>query len=207
MKVIPEAIQYIKLQRTEYANSDTFEQDFVDDIKWDLDSIGTHLPEKADSVLDIGCGVAGIDVLFSEYYRQPQLFLLDKTELDRVWYGFQSTGAFYNSLDVAKFMLTENGIPESNVHLVEAQDDFSINTPEHIRFDLVTSFISWGFHYPVETYLSEVMRVIADDGVLIVDLRYEADMGILKSRFNHVEKICQKNKAHRVVCEGVKWRG
>ena len=200
--IVPEsAIKYIKLQRTNYAKSDNIKDDFIADIHTDFDTIKDYLPNTVNNILDIGCGVAGIDVLFDKYYNKPNIFLLDKTENKTVFYGFNPHGSFYNSLNISESMLTENGCDKDRVHLIEATDDFDINTPPNLKFDIVMSFISWGFHYPIETYLPKVMDLLTDDGVVIIDLRNSARMKTLETYFDDVQKICQKNKACRVICK------
>ena len=58
-------------------------------------------------------------------------------------------------------------------------------TPEGLKkvttasVDLAYSRVSWGFHYPVDTYSSVISRVLKPNGVLIIDLRWGThDKGI-----------------------------
>ena len=37
--------------------------------------------------------------------------------------------------------------------------------------DFVISTISWGFHFPVSTYLKSVANVLSENGILIIDIR------------------------------------
>ena len=100
-----------------------------------------------------------------------QIFLLDKTETeDKIWYMFESKGAFYNSLELAKETLELNGVLASKVKLIEAPEDGRIALPDK-SVDLIISTISWGFHYPINIYIQSVFDIISDNGVLIIDVR------------------------------------
>ena len=197
--IIPdEAIPYIQLQRTDHKNPETIKADYVDDIAWDYNSIKKHIPEKAESILDIGCGVGLINVFLYALYDQPVLHLLDKTEVGgQIYYGMADRTPYYNSLQVTAKTMLDNDILCSNVICLEANEQFKIKAPNK-SMDLITSFISWGFHYPVHTYIDDVIRVLKPGGVLIMDLRDKTDVNLLTDRFNRVDIICQKNKATRV---------
>jgi SAM-dependent methyltransferase len=145
---------------------------FNDDIRRDFEQIRFALPERCGRILDIGCGVAGIDVLLHGHFAScnPVLYLLDKSQVERrVYYGFERKGAFYNSLDVTSEVLTANGVAAENIHLLQATDDHRIDIDQPL--DLAISLISWGFHYPAETYLDRVYELLRPGGHLILDLR------------------------------------
>jgi SAM-dependent methyltransferase len=145
---------------------------FEADMHSEYTRIAGDLPANARAILDIGCGVAGIDVLLSEHYRnQTDIYLLDKTAIDsRVYYGFEGRGSVYNSLALSQEILELNDVPKERIHTMEATDD---NTLPAVSggFDLVISLISWGFHYPVKTYIQQVYDALRPGGVLIFDIR------------------------------------
>lgn len=174
---------------------------FNDDILSEYNRIKKYLPTNASSILDIGCGVAGIDVLLYQHYKNNNLniFLLDKTELnEKVYYGIKKEAAFYNSLSVAKSLLENNGVPPQNIHLQEVGLDRAIKFSE--KFDLVISLISWGFHYPVSTYLDQVYELLKPGGVLIIDVRKgSGGESIIKDKFKNMEIIFEAPKYLRVV--------
>lgn len=134
-------------------------------------TIEDALPQKASSILDIGCGVAGIDVLLSNHYKgEVDIFLIDKTHVDsEVYYGFKKRGSFYNSLQVSENLLKVNGIASNRIHVWEATKDNRITF--EVGFDVIISLISWGFHYPITTYLDGAYGKLRPGGVLIVDVR------------------------------------
>ena len=170
------------------------------DMNKEYRSIRNVLPKKCSSVLDIGSGVAGIDVLIHRHYCDPSVdfYLLDKNRVERnVFYMFRPKGAFYNSLDVASAFLTANGLPPQHIHILEANDNNDIDV--HTNVDLVLSLLSWGFHYPVKTYVDKVHDLLSNDGIVILDVRKGTDgVDVLKNKFQHVEVIFETKKQYRV---------
>jgi SAM-dependent methyltransferase len=174
---------------------------FDSDMREEYLSIRDHLPAKCGAVLDIGCGVAGIDVFLSRHYRaeRPKFLLLDKTHVEKeVYYNFKPSGAFYNSLAIAKRLLTCNGVAEAKVRLIEVGDGGPV--PIEPGIDLVISLISWCFHYPVDTYLRTVHEALNPQGSLIVDVRRNTDgIAKLQSTFRSLRVIRDYDKYQRVL--------
>lgn len=174
---------------------------FLTSVQEDLAEIDSHLPGRANRILDIGCGVGGIDVLLNDHYQaqSPQFFLLDKSQLDpTVFYDFHKQTAFYNSLDLARQMLKLNGVAEPAIHCLEATPDNRIQMEGGI--DLAISLISWGFHYPVSTYVNEVARVLTPGGGVILDVR-KGTTGLkeLRDCFPEVKVLVEKPKYLRLL--------
>ena len=202
ISIPPEAEQFIRLQRTHYPDGQPLAEHFNRDIRQEFATLHTHLPPAPRCILDIGCGVGGIDIPLFEHYGRPrdlQFYLLDKTSTTpQVYYGFQARGAYYNSLAITRKLLESNGIPAASIHLLEATDDCRITLPGPL--DLVISLLSWGYHYPVETYLPAVHRLLAPGGTLILDVRENtAGEKMLATLFPKVTRIWEGNSAWRVV--------
>lgn len=138
----------------------------------DYESLRAFLPERATALCDVGCGVAGIDVLLFHHYGGPddlQVHLVDKTATSElVTYGYKGDGEFYNSLELAAETLAANGVPPRQVHTHEAGTDGRLPAGP---FDLVVSLISWGFHYPVATYLDAAHEALTPGGRVVLDVR------------------------------------
>jgi len=126
------------------------------------------LPQNASTVLDIGCGIAGIDIYLSGHYKSPYIYLLDKTASDHtITPGYADTHGFYNSLEAATELLVANGVQENTIHRL---------TPERVnelpeKIDLILSLFSCGFHYPIATYETVLKKCLANGGVVILDVR------------------------------------
>jgi hypothetical protein len=152
------------------------EQAYVHQIKSDFNVVRSYLPSTAASVMDIGCGIAALDVFLFERYREqnPEMLLVDRSEVsNEIYFGFRSEAAFYNSLDRAKRTLLANGVPEHRIRLFKAPEDGQL--PDVAPLDLVISILSWGFHFPIGTYLDSVCDRLAHNGRVIVDVRRKTD--------------------------------
>lgn len=204
-----EDLHLIYLQRTDYTslaktNLDSIENTvsakYTVDLYNEYRVLKPHLPKNAENILDIGCGLAGIDYFLYNHYRDssPNIFLLDKTEVsENIYFGFEKTAAAYNNLDSAKSLLTNAGIPEENVETIDINvQSFSGNE----KFDFIYSSISWGFHYPVETYINEVKRSLTDEGCLIIDVRKNTNgANVLRENFSHVSVIHDTVKYEKIL--------
>ena len=163
-------------------------------------SLLPYIPSKTASILDIGCGIAALDLVLYRNLRSPKLYLLDKSiSEDRIWYEFKDKGAFYNSLDLAKNTLLLNGVVEDKIEVLEAPDDGVIKLPEK-SVDLVVSTISWGFHYPVSTYLKSVVRILSETGILIIDIRRDTGGEAELEEYFSVEIIDEQRKYLTLRC-------
>lgn len=174
---------------------------YAADMFQEYQSLAQVLPAKCTAVLDIGCGVAGIDVfLYRHYQTQPvHFYLLDKSHVEKqVWYLFNNDGAFYTSLPVAKRVLVHNGVPEHRVHALEADTQHMITIGTKV--DVIISLLSWGFHYPVTTYLHLVHTLLHERSLVILDIRKGTDgMDVLKQTFPSVSVLLETDKYYRIV--------
>jgi len=193
--IINEQIEhYIKLQRTGYGEADTAKS-YTKDIKKDYDSVKEHLPEKCDSILDIGCGIGGIDLmLYNHYNGNVFLNMYDfRTTSNDIYYGYRSHGAVYNSLELTRDFLTMNGVKRDSFEIYDAHGSFIEQD-----YDIIISLLSCGFHYPVETYLQQIKK--CSPKVVILDIRKHSNqIGLLKDNFNHVETIAEWEKCERIL--------
>lgn len=163
MIVVPDAAApWIRLQRTNFRNHGDAQAKhaYATDVLADFAQLEPHLPERVESILDIGCGLAGIDVLLKRRYPDAKLYLLDGDgdETRSGWNPDGDLGAF-NSRAATEELLKVNGIVPDGW--------YNIGSSKHLKADLVISLASWGYHYPLSTY-----RV---SGLCIADLRKSAE--------------------------------
>lgn len=164
--------------------------------------VKSHIPKNTKSILDIGSGVAGLEVFLWSLLKknQPKICLLDKTKIEKkIWYDFKNHGAFYNSLELAKKNLVSNGVEGSKITLIEAPNNGIIKNIKNI--DLVISTISWGFHYPVDLYIDSVLSLMSKKGILIIDIRKnKGGLDTLAAKFKTISIIKNEKKYLMVKC-------
>lgn len=147
------------------------------DLQSILDNIKNYLPRNAGNILDIGSGMAGIDLFIARHYDlSVDIYLLDKEGIsEEIVAGFhsnQSKFSYYNSFSLASQFLETNGISVTKIHTVNIDAE---PFPVAVGFDLIISLLSWGFHYPVDAYIDNVYRALNNNGVLILDIRKNTD--------------------------------
>lgn len=139
-------------------------------IREDYEEMERWLPSRCGSILDIGCGLAGIDTYLYERYDRPALNLLDGTRKaahnsERI--DFHAEGMLpYNDMMIARELLTLNGIAARDIY----EWPIGHKTPS-IPCNLCISLLSWGWHYPIETYVDLAWDSLAAEGKLILDVR------------------------------------
>jgi SAM-dependent methyltransferase len=189
---VPEiCIEWIKLQRSGYKD---IRQEFIENIEKEYELMKPYLPDKAELILDIGCGVGGIDVYIYNHYDVPHMFLMDSELVSREpIYGFDRGVSYYNSFDATKALMMANDV--YNFSLLNL--DIRIDTIKNI--DLIISILSWGYHYPIDKYIKQVDTALSENGTLIIDIREGTD-GIreIKKYFPVVDIISNYNKSHRI---------
>jgi hypothetical protein len=178
------------------------EMGYYKTVRKSFDRIKSHIPSHTKSILDIGSGIAGLNIYLWHLLKKnnPQIYLLDKTRSEKkIWYSFSVNGAFYNSLLLAKKNLILNGIPSNKINLIEAPANGTIKKLKNI--DLIISTISWGYHYPVDLYIDSVISIMAKNGTLILDVRKNiGGLESLASKFNHISIIKEDSNSLTVKC-------
>lgn len=134
-----------------------------------------YLKIPPSNILDIGCGLAWESRFFNEKYNS-ELWLLDgddeanknKSQFssDASWHLSADDFLFYYPLSTLKIELDK--LDTKNYHLLDC-NNFTI--PENIKFDLITSWMSCGFHYPVNTYKDIIKKHSHENTVVVMDVR------------------------------------
>lgn len=160
------------------------------------------IPRKAKTILDIGCGIGGIHkFIFQTYQKQVRLkiYLADYNLVsEKIYYGFNLKAASYCSFDATRSYLAHVRIPEKCFQFIDLNKE---TLPSNVMFDLIISLLSWGFHYPVDTYLGYVLEHLSPNGTVIIDCRRKTSgLDILKHHFK-VTSIAERDRYIRVKCE------
>lgn len=135
-------------------------------------TIRQHLPEKCESVLDVGSGMGGINALINWHYGgDVKTELLDGVNDTPV--VTTHTKTFSNFVAAQRF-LQANGVKYVDyIDPVAAQrmDLFQKRTSHTLKKDLIISFGAWCFHFPPEMYISYARACCKPGTVLMLDVR------------------------------------
>lgn len=171
--------------------------DFNYDMFCEFLMIKPFLPKTCASMLDIGSGLSAYNVYVSALYKNAvHISLLDKTQIDRkTYFYFNDKAAFYNSLNEAKELLIENGVPADTISTMEVTPTYDI--PDK-KFDVVLSLLAWGHHFPVSLYIDKVYAQMNEGAVLILDVRKNTDgEKVLEKYFKQFTVIQEDKRSHR----------
>jgi 16S rRNA G1207 methylase RsmC len=166
-------------------------------VEKDFVQIENHLPANAANVLDIGCGLGLIDIAIHKHYSsEPVMHLLDKTQdlaEGESIRGFNKEYTFYNSLDGSKETLISNDVAEDKIKTYEVGQHQALN---EIKFDLIISLLSCGWHYSLETYVDLIKNQLTHNGILILDIRHNTgQLEYAQEHFNLIQTIENTNES------------
>ena len=133
--------------------------------------IDQHLSAPPKRILDIGCGFAQVSELFQKKYG-TELYLLDGDSDSNSATATRKNK--YGSVDNFQFYLPEATLKshwndrDMSYTFVDARNPLIDPT---VKFDLVYSLLSCGFHYPVLTYRDFIRKHTDQDSIIIMDFR------------------------------------
>lgn len=153
-------------------------------LKWKTDRFNAfkHRFEKdpPKTMLDIGCGFAYEAEFFQKEFG-TKLWLLDADidECDRSKkliaqnlvtsmagvHNNAKSFAFYHTIERLKKSFDERGLDYTFV------DANNIELPEDLKFDLIYSSKSCGYHYPVNTYKDLILKHSHEDTKVLLDCK------------------------------------
>lgn len=141
----------ISLQRTNIRPAD-----YLKTIEKEYNQLRVFLPKHIISVLDIGCGMGGIDIFLYRDYR-PKITFLDRDGIDtKIKYGYKKMASKYNLLSETKQFVEAQGVNDAEYINIDKEP---FPTEE---FDLTISLLAMGYHFPFDTYKPKAKYLIVD---------------------------------------------
>jgi len=159
----PECEEYVNLQ----CNGDkSLYEDFpehkhIDEYLKDM---------RPENVLDIGAGIGRASVwLFKKYgWDCADYFLVDGDSGNKQFEGIRKNSReYYNNWDCAHTFCEANGIDVYHRMCVDPEVLYSIDK----KFDLIYSFLAFGFHWPIDMYMDDLYHLCKKNTILIFGLR------------------------------------
>jgi hypothetical protein len=155
-----------------------------------------YLPETIASVLGVGCGDGGMSMLLGVRHGTREFHLLegDEDSLGAKRTGYRQTTTPWRSPKKAIECIRQN-VPDATIKTYTPSDPW----PPYV--DLIMSQWSWGFHYPLETYLDRAAKIQAP---LMLDLRRrnakKAIRALQSAGYTSYVVIWTTIKAFRIIC-------
>lgn len=133
-----------------------------------------YLPQPPKRILDIGCGYAHVSEHFQRKYG-TELYLLDGDIRDNPAtanrtskYGPVQDFMFYSTVEDLRKSWDSRNLKYTFI------DANNINIAPDVKFDLVYSWISCGFHYPISVYKKLIQQHTDANSTIIMDFRRKA---------------------------------
>jgi hypothetical protein len=142
--------------------------------QWDhRHSLGaTNLPDNS-VIIDVGSGIAVQDLLLHIYLPNSTVYLLDKNQSEfKQGIYYSENYPFYNSWGPVLDAINSSEFDKDRFQFLDPTDAW----PEA---DCITSYYSWCFHYPKETYWNKCLESLKLGGKLVLDVRLIHDRDIV----------------------------
>lgn len=124
--------------------------------------------DKPEKILELGCGLGRVSIfLNSQLNNSPKFFLADFSEVsNKVKYGWNPKDSKYNNLELTEQFCTENGL--NNFEILDLSKN---NLDKLSNIDMVISMLSVGFHYPIEEYINQLIKISSKNVTMIFGVR------------------------------------
>jgi hypothetical protein len=186
------------------------ENNWIDDVwntelyqqlkKENFEIVNSYLDVPPKKILDIGCGLAWESRLFNQLH-DTELWLMDGdtknnetkplTAAARSYHVDPNEFLYYYPLQKLDDELKNLGT--KNYHLIDCNN---IQIDNDVKFDLITSWISCGFHYPASTYRDLILKHSHENTKIIFDMRIKRKQSnpIIESGVEIVHKLNERSK-------------
>lgn len=130
------------------------------------------------SVLDIGCGLAVMDIMLAKFAHVHTFHLLDGIgkgpKQQYTASAVEPWGSVHWGYDLMRANVPEDVSITKHV-VADRQDTERANRNLEVPVDMVMSLRSWGHHYPTSTYAELASRSLKSGGLLLLDIRARED--------------------------------
>ncbi len=152
--------------------------------------IDDHFKTPFKTILDIGCGKAYESREFSKKY-DSKLYLIEgdaseNSQETKSGKYHSSAAEFRQYFPIDKIKQDLDELGTKNYVLLNC-NDFEI--PNDVKFDLITSYLSCGYHYPISTYKDLILKHSHKDTRMVFDIRNRKGSLILEEGIEVVHEF------------------
>lgn len=191
-----ETEKYAKMQNS--GNLNCYEESEI------LDLICEKIKDKEPrNVLELGSGIGrGTLYIYKKIgWENTHFYLLDSNG-EKIKGGISNSkkNFFYNSTKAAKLFCKDNGLKKFTVIDIEKEE-----MPD-VKFDIVFSVISIGFHWSVDKYLDKLVDKLHKDSLLLFQTRsiYNKNKKTANWAQSEIRKIKEHNSYEFINYQGGK---
>ena len=154
-------------------------------------TIATRI-KQPKKILELGCGLGRMSVFLNWMLRddKAQYILADSTPdriPEKVRYGWDPDSGFYNDLAETFDFCRLNGL--NNFETFDLKEH---KLEKLSNIDLVMSFLSVGFHYPIEMYMDTLYEITSPSCMMVFGVRRgKYNIESFKHMFSDVDIIEQ----------------
>ena len=148
-----------------------------------------NLPDNP-TIVDIGSGIGIMNVIaYKHLGKTGKFYLLDKSERTysanhNMEFYHSANHGFYNSRLVTTDVVESSECDLSAFSMIEPGDEW----PDEV--DLITSWVSYCWHYPLETYWDKVKKHLKVGGKFAIEVLRSAD-----DEFRIIERVSKEFKS------------
>lgn len=150
-----------------------------------------------DNFLDIGGGVGYKAKEIRDMFGGNAFILEGNADNNKFKSNKSRKAKWNNSQDDFKYYWHFNDLHEGltkNLKTYTLLDCDNLQLEENLKFDLITSFMSCGFHYPIDTYYQLIKKHSNTNTLLIFDIRKNSRGIELPSDNFKIKNILETNR-------------
>lgn len=201
-KYPPRVLEYLG-PRFNFAHYENKIQTQYEKIRTIFEAIFDERQKYPWYILDIGCGLGGMDIMLARHHGVKHIHLMDGDGTGSPKVGFHPDIKPWADVTAAKEFVEANVPGDVKTHCIHAIDGslYKRTKEENLYYNLIMSLQSWCHHYPYDVYRDLVRSSIVEYGILVVDIRRGTDAleRFDRDEFTLVGKIGEEPKCERCV--------
>lgn len=162
--------------------------------------IDQYFNRPFEKILDIGCGKAYESREFYKKYGSELWLIEGDSKKNYLKSNNASTGKYRSKADEFLHYFPLEDIKKELDQLgtgnYKLLDSLNIQIPGDIKFDLITSYLSCGYHYPISTYKNLIKKHSDKNTILVFDIRNRKETLMLEEGVQVVHEFYRHGRKY-----------